>query len=112
MQQNESPNGFFGTLFDFSFSQFVTSQLVSILYLLFLVFVGLGLLIALGSGVLKLFHGDFLGALFAIIFSPLVAIIAVVIGRVYLELIIVIFKIAENTKAMAVNQEKMLQEKS
>ena len=111
MQQNETPNGFFGALFDFSFSHFVTSQLVSVLYLLFLIFVGLGLAVALAAGVLKLFHGDFLGSFFAIIFSPLVAIIAVVIGRVYLELIIVIFKIAENTKSMVVNQEKAIQEK-
>ena len=112
MQQNQSSSGFFGALFDFSFSRFVTSQLVSVLYVIFLILVGLGLLVSLGSGVVQLFQGDFGGAFLTIIVSPLIAIFAVVIGRVYLELIIVIFKIAENTKAMVVNQEKLMQKES
>jgi hypothetical protein len=77
-----------------------------------LIIIGLGLLVALVSGIIQLIHGDIGGAFFTIILSPLVAIIAVVITRVYLELIIVIFKIAENTKAMAESQKKMMQKDS
>ena len=112
MQQNTSSQGFFAALFDWSFSRFVTSQLVSVLYILFLIVIGLGLLVSLVSGLFQLFRGDIGGAFFTIIFSPLAAIIAVVIARVYLELVIVIFKIAENTRAMVTNQEKMMQKES
>jgi hypothetical protein len=105
---NSNDFGGLGSLLDVSFSRFITSKLVSILYVLFLAFVGLGLIVTIFGALIDLFQGDFGSALLQIILAPIGALVAVVIARVYLELIIVIFKIAENTRAMVEKQEALL----
>jgi hypothetical protein len=90
--------GFFGALFDLSFSEFVTSKLIKILYVLLLILIAIGLVIGLITSVVSLFsRGGFLSGLLGLIFTPIGALIWVIIARVWMELIIVIFRIAENT---------------
>ncbi len=89
--------GFFGALFDFSFSEFVTTKLIKLLYLLSLIFIGIGFVVAFIAGFVSIFTEGFFQGLLAIVFSPIIALIWVILARVWMELIIVIFRIAENT---------------
>jgi len=107
MNQSPQQKGFFGSLFDISFNNFVTTQIISVLYILSIIFIGILVLFGVGGGILKLFS-DFWGGAFMIIFTPLVALIYLIFVRIGLELVIVIFKIADNTKQMSETQEQML----
>jgi uncharacterized membrane protein len=90
--------GFLGALFDMSFSEFVTTRLVKILYILLLILVAIGLVIGLITSVISLFtRGGFLSGLMGLIFTPIGALIWVIMARVWMEIIIVVFRIAENT---------------
>lgn len=108
-QEYETSGGFLTALFDLSFSRFVTSKLIPLLYVLSLILIGLGLVVGVFSGFVKLLDGDFFTAIMAVAITPLMALIAVVVTRVYLELIVVLFKIAENTREMAQAQKQMLE---
>lgn len=85
--------GFFGALFDLSFSEFITTRLIKILYVLLLVVIGIAYLVAIIGG----FADSFLQGLLVIIIGAFVAVIYVIMARVWMELIIVLFRIAENT---------------
>jgi hypothetical protein len=90
--------GFFGALFDMSFSEFVTIKLVRILYILMLILIAIGLIVGLITSLVSMFsRGGFLTGLLGLIFTPIVALIWVIMARVWMEIIIVVFRIAENT---------------
>lgn len=90
--------GFFGALFDLSFSEFVTTKMIKILYILLLILVAIGFVIALFSGLITMFsRGGFLAGLVAIVLAPIGALIYIILARMWMELIIVVFRIAENT---------------
>ena len=81
--------GFFGSLFDFSFTSFVTTKIIPILYgisLLSVVLVAIALFIRGGGGVLA--------GVFVLVFG-------VIYARVVMETIIVFFRIAEHTRDTA-----------
>ncbi len=87
---------FFSNLFDINFKKFLTISVVKFLYA-FLIFVAalasIGFLIAgfskgFGSGVVSL------------ILCPILFVLYVLGARMWLELILVIFRIAENTDKM------------
>jgi hypothetical protein len=90
--------GFFGALFDFSFSQFVTTRLVRFLYAVLLV---IDALVALGA-IARAFREGAGAGLVALILAPILFLILVVITRVYLEIVIVIFRIAEYLREMSI----------
>lgn len=92
--------GFFGALFDLSFTEFITTRLVKLLYILVITF---GVLMALGMliGAMSRGWGPTIGALFV---APIFLLLYIIFARVYMELIIVLFRIAENTGRMV---EKM-----
>ena len=106
MNQSSSQKGFFGSLFDVSFNNFVTTQIISVLYILSIIFVGILVLFGIGGGIIKLFS-DFWGGFFMIVFTPLMALIYLIFVRIGLELVIVIFKIADNSKVVAETQERI-----
>jgi hypothetical protein len=90
--------GFFGTLFDLSFSEFITTKLIKVLYILLLILVAIGFVIAFFSSLVTMFsRGGFLAGLLGIVLAPIGALIYVILARMWMELIIVIFRIAENT---------------
>ena len=90
--------GFVGALFDLSFSEFVTTKLIKILYILLLIIILIGLVVGLVTSFVSLFsRGGFLSGLMGLIFTPIGALIWVIMARVWMELIIVVFRIAENT---------------
>lgn len=104
--------GFFGSLFDLSFRHFVTGGVVKFLYVISVVFVVLNALFT--AGYLSLLLGAFVsaaagssatgvvvGVLLFVFSAPLLTLFSVVYVRVFLEIVIVLFRISENTAEMA-----------
>jgi len=97
--------GFLGRLFDFSFDHFVVTGMIKVLYGL-AIFVagryGLMTFIALtAAGFQKSAGMGVLGLLGGAVCGPLVFLLMVVCSRIYLEVLIVIFRIAEHTEQIA-----------
>lgn len=88
--------GLLGSLFDLSFSEFVTTRVIKVLFILGVIFAGIGSLAFIVSG----FRGGFLKGLLFLILSPLVFLLWTLGNRIWCELIIVAFRIAENTSRM------------
>jgi len=87
--------GFLGSLLDRSFTSFVTTRVISVLYTLTLIIIGLWYLA--GAAVFFSNSGG-AGVLWLILFGPLFAFFAALLSRVYFELVIVLFRIFENTR--------------
>ena len=90
--------GIIGSVLDFSFESFVTPTIIKFLYGLSL----LGVVLSTASWVL--FSGGFTDFLWHLILSPLVLIIGAVLARVYIELVMVFFKILELLRRIEANQ--------
>ncbi|MBS3919494.1 MAG: DUF4282 domain-containing protein [Deltaproteobacteria bacterium] len=90
--------GFLKALFDFSFTEFVTSKIIKLLYGLTIFFAGITALIIIMIGFSA--HAG-VGIVALLIVAPLIFLISVIYGRVLLEIIIVIFRIAEHLAEMA-----------
>ncbi|MEA1927489.1 MAG: DUF4282 domain-containing protein [Candidatus Auribacterota bacterium] len=88
--------GFLGIIFDFSFTEFVTTRVIKVLLGLAMV-VNFILTIAMIIGA---WQAGWLGGVVVLILSPLIFLIMMLFSRIYLELIIVIFRIAENLIAI------------
>lgn len=92
------PKGFFASLLDFSFSEFITIKLVKVLYIIFLVLVALGFVAGVIAALIRMFsRGGFLPGLGMLCAAPIAALIYVILARLWTELVIVVFRIAENT---------------
>jgi hypothetical protein len=88
--------GFFGSLFDFSFTSLVTPRVVKVLYVLFLVGLVLYILGGLGYAVFMMINEQFLMGLVSLVVLPFAIILMLIFGRMYHELIILAFRIAED----------------
>jgi hypothetical protein len=94
----EQAKGFFESLFDFSFTAFITSKIIKFLYglsiagaaLVSLFIIVLGFNISTTTGVLALIIG-----------APLFFLLCVIYARVLLEIVIVIFRISEHAAEIA-----------
>jgi hypothetical protein len=90
--------GFFGRLFDLSFNEFVTTKIIKVLFVLAIIGSAFGgLAIMLGLFATKTFFGV-VGGLIA---GPLAFLLYVIAARVWMEVLIVLFRIAENTAKLA-----------
>jgi ABC-type transport system involved in multi-copper enzyme maturation permease subunit len=100
--------GFFGSLFDLSFTSFVTGRVVSFLYVVSLVLVVINVLLT--TGYLSILLGAYLsgstdstavgiivGALLFLIVTPILLLLSMVYVRVLLEIVVVLFRISDNT---------------
>lgn len=90
--------GFFGDLFDFQFKDFITIRIIKVIYILGMILIGLGALIALVGG---LSRGGGASIVFTVLVVPLAALLMIIFFRVYLELVVVIFRIGENSTEIA-----------
>jgi hypothetical protein len=89
--------GFLGSLFDFGFTSFVTPKVVKVLYPLIMIlaalgalaFVGFAFTASIGFGIVSL-----------VVLAPLWFLVVIAIYRISLELFIVIFRIAEDLRAV------------
>jgi hypothetical protein len=91
--------GFVGGLFDFSFTTFVTTKVVKVLYGIWLLgVVGIvlfGFYGAIDNMFLRTYTHPAEGLLMLIL-TPIIAVLYLILGRVYMEVLIVLFRIAEN----------------
>lgn len=85
-----------GMLFDLSFSEFITTRIIQLLFIIGVVFAAIGSLAFIVSGFRS---GAVLGLLFLIL-SPIVFLLWVLFARIWCEMIIVVFRIAENTSRL------------
>ncbi|MDA0185626.1 DUF4282 domain-containing protein [Solirubrobacter phytolaccae] len=106
--------GFLGALFDLSFTEFVTTRVVKVLYVLTLVLLVIGYIaIAVviftpdeqagtfnraGQIVIERESNVGLGVLWLVLIGPLLLFLYTLLYRVFYELIIVVFRIYENTR--------------
>ena len=97
MSQAADARGFLSALFDFSFTSFVTTKIIKVLYVLILIMTSLSALLftisafrlSAGFGLLTLVIGD-----------PLFIIIVMALWRLILESFVVRFRIAEDVRAL------------
>jgi hypothetical protein len=94
----DNDKGFFGALFDFSFDNFVSTKFVKFLYVLSLILVSIGTIAFLISGLALIGGGSAGPGLLLIILTPIFWLLGLLITRVWLERIIVLFKISEDIK--------------
>jgi len=89
--------GFLGSLFNLSFTEFITTRVIKVLFILAIIFAAIAALVMIVSG----FAGGVLSGIVLLIISPILFLVYVILARVWLELVIVIFRIAENTGRLA-----------
>ena len=111
----EARKGFFGALLDLSFTTFVTTRVVKVLYVLTIVLLLIayaGIAIAIFSGGEEVATVDDngqitttdgggnvgLGIFWLVVLGPLMLFLYTLLYRVFYELIIVVFRIYENTR--------------
>ncbi len=94
--------GFFAALFDLSFTEFVTTKLIKLLFIIAILASGLGALFLLVPAIM---YGSGASTILYLVIAPVVFLVSVLLSRIWLELVIVIFRIAENTTKIA-NQNK------
>jgi hypothetical protein len=87
--------GFFGSLFDYSFSSFVTPRIIKVLYVLATVLISLWTLF-LAAAAFNV--SETAGALTLFVVGPLFFIVSMLYARVVLELVIVFFRINGNVQ--------------
>jgi len=88
----EQDRGFFESLFDFSFTSFVTPKLIKIVYGILLFFIAIGTLVVIVSGFGR---GVGMGLLFLFIVGPLYALILAIFARIYMEILMAVFRIVD-----------------
>jgi hypothetical protein len=98
-----SQRGFVSGLFDLSFTTFVTTRVLKVLYALFLVVVLFSTLGGIGAGLMMFVGGmssDGAAAsvmgLLQVLMTPFVALFALIYGRVAFEMVAVFFRVAEH----------------
>jgi ABC-type proline/glycine betaine transport system permease subunit len=94
--QAADARGFFGALFDFSFTSFVTVKIIKVLYVLITVLVAL---FWLGYSIIA-FRASAGGGVIVLIFGALFSIIVLAFWRLVLEAFVVVFRIAEDLRAV------------
>ena len=98
----DEAKGFVGALFDLSFSSFITTKLIKVLYIIAIILAALEALSIIGYG----FMMGSVAGLVTLIASPIVFFAIVIAARVYMELVMVIFKAAENLADIAKNMKR------
>jgi len=91
--------GFLGTLFDFSFSEFISEDLIRILYAISIVLA----IVAAIAGVFAAFSNSVSAGIGALILGPVVLFVYILFIRVLMEFFIVFFRIADYLKQIAEN---------
>lgn len=93
---DREPN-FLATLFDLSFERFVTVRLVKVLFIIGLVFSAVTAVTLIVQG----FEASTGLGVILLLLSPVVFLVYALLVRVGLEVVLVIFRIAEDTRRMA-----------
>jgi len=89
--------GFFGSLFDFGFTSFITLKFLKLIYTVLVVLILIGGVVFLIAGLTQ--GGG--SAVASIILVPIVTLVYLIFARIYMEIIALFFRIGENTSLMA-----------
>lgn len=98
----QSTEGFFQALFDMSFTNLITLRFLRVIYMIAVVFTGIGALIFVATS----FSQNGGAGILALILVVPAWLLYVVLIRVSLEVIAVLFKISDNTQRMANSLDK------
>ena len=93
----DQAKGFFAALFDFSFNSYVTKKFIKLIYVLATVMIGFFTFIFL---IAALASGRALTIVFGIFLVPLIGLLYLIWVRIGLEVLAVIFGIADDTAAI------------
>ncbi|MDJ0727693.1 MAG: DUF4282 domain-containing protein [Prochloraceae cyanobacterium] len=88
---------------DFSFSNLITPQIIGILYVILIILFAVVTIISIFEG----FTLGFFNGLRNLILAPLGLFVSVIVTRMALETTIVLFKVADNTAAIANNTKQI-----
>ncbi|GLU48101.1 DUF4282 domain-containing protein [Nocardiopsis ansamitocini] len=96
--------GFFGALFDFGFTTYVTSKVIKVLYVIGLVLVTIATLSFVVSSFSMMGRGGFdtFFGILMLLFSPVLALLYLILLRIWMELLIVVFQIADDLRAIRI----------
>ena len=95
--QAADARGFMASLFDFSFTSFVTTKIIKVLYVLITVLVTLSWL---GYSVVAFRASATVGFIVLVIIGPLFGLIVLAFWRLILESFVVVFRIAEDLRSI------------
>ena len=98
----EQKRGFFGQLMDFSFTEFITTKIIKVLY-------GLSIFIAAVFTILVIvgaFSDSVASGVILLVLSPLWFLLCVTVSRIILEMVMIAFRIAENVGYLAKQQQR------
>jgi hypothetical protein len=96
-QQLSDTKGFVASLFDFGFTSFVTTKVVKVLYVLIMVLLALS---TLGFVISAFAVKPVLGIFVLLIVGPILFFVYLAVWRIFLEILIIIFRIAEDLRAI------------
>jgi hypothetical protein len=88
---------FFTSLFDFSFSRFITPSIIRILYIICITISGVVAITSILSG----FRIGMISGIISLVIAPIIFILAVCGSRVFLEVILNVFRIANYSAEVA-----------
>lgn len=94
---NVSEKGILALLFDFGFTDFITKKLIKFFYMAGMAVAGFTALSVIISGFSKGFGTGFL----ALIIAPVIALVIIAVVRMQLELVMVLFRIADYAREVA-----------
>jgi uncharacterized protein DUF4282 len=100
--QSPPPGGFFEALMDTKFDHLITPSLIRFLYVVAMVVLALGALAVIIAG----FAESAGTGVVLLILAPIGALIYLIVTRLWLELIVVAFKIREAAEEVAANTRK------
>jgi len=111
-----TPKGFFASLYDLSFHSFITPKIIQIIYIIALIGVGFWSLMFLVTGFTPSY--GFFGntspsggqILLHVIGAPVCFVLGSIGARIYLEFVIAVFRIAENTEVLRYSRPELKSE--
>ncbi len=101
VQPDHKPLNFFDLL-DLNFTRFITVQLVKVIYVIGLALIAIVAMAMIITG----FKNGIVMGIGALLLAPVIVALWVLGLRVYLELIVALFRIAQNTSIMAERLQK------
>lgn len=90
---------FLESLRDTRFNELITPKIIRFLYILFAILIAIGVVVA----IIAAFANDAGSGVLTLILAPIVGLLWLILARVYLELVIVAFKIREAAETIAEN---------
>lgn len=95
-------DGFIASLFDLSFHHFVTPKIIKVLFILALIGIGFATLTMIIVG----FGRGFVAGILFLILALILGFVYILLARLWLEVVVVLFRIEEHTAAMAEQNKK------